>query len=165
MNTLQEYAEVFERLGLTELHAEDGDKKLTLRRDPGPTGAAFTGQSGDAAQYCGVGVEGASRNNGADAAQNESVNSSTSGTVATPGRDPVKQGDIIKAPLLGIFHTAGGGRQIAVGDRVSRGEAVCTIEAMKMMNEVTAPRDGVIAEILADEGAIVEYHQNIIVLG
>ena len=154
MNTLQEYAEVFERLGLTELHAEDGDKKLTLRREPYAAGEACTGQSLDAAQQKGV--------VGNEDFQNDGE------TAVTLGKEPgstVKQGDIIQAPLLGIFHASGKGRQISVGDRVSRGEAVCTIEAMKMMNEVTAPRDGVIAEILADEGALVEYHQNIIVLG
>ena len=48
--------------------------------------------------------------------------------------------------------------------QVRKGEALCTIEAMKMMNEVTSPRDGVITEILVSEGALVEYHQELFVI-
>lgn len=147
MNTLQEYADVFERLGLTELQAEDGERKLVLRKEP------CAGRNAASAKSEGTAVTGPSEGAGVAARPAE----------AETGNAP-RQGDIIKAPLLGIFHATGNGRTVSVGDHVSRGEAVCTIEAMKMMNEVTAPRDGVIAEILADEGALVEYHQDIIVL-
>lgn len=46
-----------------------------------------------------------------------------------------------------------------VGDSVKKGEVVCIIEAMKLMNEITATVDGVIAEILIDNESIVEYNQ------
>ncbi|MBP2100673.1 acetyl-CoA carboxylase biotin carboxyl carrier protein [Enterococcus rivorum] len=49
-----------------------------------------------------------------------------------------------------------------VGDTVKKGEVICIIEAMKLMNEITSTADGVIAEILVDNESIVEYNQPLI---
>ena len=50
------------------------------------------------------------------------------------------------------------------GDRVSAGDEVCVVEAMKMEHTLTAPRDGVVGEVLAAEGAQVEAHAALIAL-
>ena len=46
---------------------------------------------------------------------------------------------------------------VTVGDRVKKGDVVCIIEAMKLMNEITAEQDGTIVEICAQNGQAVEY--------
>ena len=66
----------------------------------------------------------------------------------------------IRAPLVGTFYTAPSPDQppfVQPGDRVSRGQAVCLMEAMKMMSEVTAPWDCVIEDVLAANGTLAAY--------
>ncbi len=48
---------------------------------------------------------------------------------------------------------------VSVGQRVSKGDTVCIIEAMKCMNEIQAEADGVITAVLANNGELVEYDQ------
>jgi acetyl-CoA carboxylase biotin carboxyl carrier protein len=48
---------------------------------------------------------------------------------------------------------------VAVGDTVKKGDVLCIVEAMKLMNEITAEEDGVITEICAENGQVVEYGQ------
>jgi len=59
--------------------------------------------------------------------------------------------DAVLAPIAGRIVAL----KISVGQRVSKGECVCVLEAMKMANEVAAPKDGVVKEILVSEGAVV----------
>ena len=71
----------------------------------------------------------------------------------------------VKAPLLGIFHRApapGEAPFVEEGVSVKKGDVLCIIEAMKMMNEITAGYDGVITEICAKENEIVEYGENLL---
>lgn len=75
--------------------------------------------------------------------------------------------DYVKAPLVGVFYEAASPEQdpfVKVGSRVSKGDTLCLIEAMKMMNEVTAPKDGVIKEILVENGDMVEYDAPLFVI-
>lgn len=69
-------------------------------------------------------------------------------------------GIVVKAPLVGTFYRASSpdvAPFVTVGDRVKKGQTVCLIEAMKMMNEIAAPADGVVEEILAENGEIVAF--------
>ena len=71
-------------------------------------------------------------------------------------------GRTINAPIVGVFYTApspDSAPYVAVGKRVRKGDTVCIIEAMKCMNEIQAETDGVIAEVLAVNGELVEYDQ------
>lgn len=67
-----------------------------------------------------------------------------------------EQGKDIRSPLVGIFHRAG---DIGVGSQLKKGDIVCMIEAMKLMNEVTMPEDGEIYFMAAEDGDMVEYDQ------
>jgi len=53
---------------------------------------------------------------------------------------------------------------VRAGQRVREGQVVCVVEAMKVLNEVTAPADGVIAQILVDNDQPVEYGQELMIL-
>lgn len=66
----------------------------------------------------------------------------------------------ICAPLVGTFYAASSPDQspyVQVGEPVKKGQTVCLIEAMKMMNEVTAPCDCIIREIVAQDGELLEF--------
>ncbi len=66
----------------------------------------------------------------------------------------------VTSPMVGVFYTAPAENSepfVKVGDRVRKGDTLCIIEAMKLMNEITADQDGEIAEICAVNGQVVEY--------
>ena len=54
---------------------------------------------------------------------------------------------------------------VSVGKQVKKGDTVCIIEAMKCMNEIQAEEDGVIAEVLVNNGDLVEYDQPLFTIG
>ena len=68
----------------------------------------------------------------------------------------------LKSPMVGTYYGApepGAKPYLAVGDRISKGQIVCIIEAMKIMNEIESEFDGVVKEILAQNAHPVEYGQ------
>ncbi|MBE5871028.1 MAG: acetyl-CoA carboxylase biotin carboxyl carrier protein [Lachnospiraceae bacterium] len=73
-----------------------------------------------------------------------------------------ENGEAVKAPLLGTFYRAPSPEAdpfVKVGDKVQKGDVVAMIEAMKLMNELVAPRDGVVKEICVEDGELAEYGQ------
>jgi acetyl-CoA carboxylase biotin carboxyl carrier protein len=80
---------------------------------------------------------------------------------------PEETGHIVKSPMVGTFYRSSspGAKPFAeVGDVVKAGQAVCIIEAMKIMNEIEADKDGVIAKILVENGKPVEYGQPLLII-
>ena len=66
----------------------------------------------------------------------------------------------VNAPMVGVFYVApspGAEPFVKKGSRVRRGDTLCVIEAMKLMNEVTAEVDGEIVDVCANDGDLVEY--------
>lgn len=66
----------------------------------------------------------------------------------------------IKSPIVGVFYAAPAENAepyVTIGDRVKKGQTLCIIEAMKLMNEISAEDDGVISEILVTNGQVVEF--------
>jgi acetyl-CoA carboxylase biotin carboxyl carrier protein len=71
------------------------------------------------------------------------------------------------APMVGTFYAAsspGAAPYVQVGDRVSEGDTLCIIEAMKMMNQIEADISGVVKSIRLQSGEPVEYGQTLIVI-
>lgn len=66
----------------------------------------------------------------------------------------------VRSPIVGIFYAApaeNADPYVVNGDRVRKGQVLCIVEAMKLMNEITAEEDGVIVEVCATNGQVVEY--------
>lgn len=66
----------------------------------------------------------------------------------------------VKSPIVGVFYAApteNAAPFVSLGDRIEKGQALCIIEAMKLMNEICADESGVISEILVTNGQVVEY--------
>ncbi|MCE5344124.1 MAG: acetyl-CoA carboxylase biotin carboxyl carrier protein [Eubacteriales bacterium] len=71
----------------------------------------------------------------------------------------------VKSPMVGVFYAAPSPEAkpfVKVGDMVEKGQIVCLIEAMKLMNDITAPVSGRIVDICAQDGAVLEYGQTIL---
>lgn len=84
-----------------------------------------------------------------------------------PAATPEDDGYEITAPMVGTFYTAaspGASPYVQVGDRVSAGDTLCIIEAMKMMNQIESDISGVVKSIRAQNGEPVEYGQTLIVI-
>ncbi len=85
----------------------------------------------------------------------------------TQASAPQPTGKTIKAPMVGVFYQAASPEAepyVTVGKAVKKGDTVCIIEAMKLMNEIQAEEDGTIKEILAKNGDIIEYGQPLFVI-
>ena len=79
----------------------------------------------------------------------------------------ISSGNWVKAPLVGTFYTKANPDAkpyIIVGQSVKKGQVLCLIEAMKVMNEIKADCNGVIKEIKGVDGKMVEFNQDIILI-
>jgi|SRR2546421_8638270 len=88
---------------------------------------------------------------------------------STPGEAPTSlEGHIVKSPMVGTFYRSGspGAKPfVEVGDTVKAGQPICIIEAMKLMNEIEADKDGVIKAIMVENGQPVEYGESLMMIG
>lgn len=75
------------------------------------------------------------------------------------------EGDVVESPLVGVAYLAAGPDKpafVTVGDQVKKGQTLMIIEAMKVMNEVPAPKDGVVTEILVQNEEMVEFGKGLV---
>ncbi len=87
--------------------------------------------------------------------------------VAAVQAPPVATGHVVKSPMVGTFYRSaspGGEAFVQVGSTVKEGQAVCIIEAMKIMNEIETDSPGTIREILCENGQAVEFGQPLFVI-
>lgn len=78
-----------------------------------------------------------------------------------------KDGNIVKAPMVGTFYAKSSTTAdpfVEVGSKVKKGDTLCIIEAMKLMNEIESEFDGEIVEILVKDGEMVEYGKPLFII-
>ena len=102
------------------------------------------------------------------------VNAPTAAPVAaapaaapTPPAEAAITGHVVKSPMVGTFYRASnpGAKPMAdVGTTVKKGQPVCIIEAMKIMNEIESDVDGTVTKVLVDNGQAVEYGQPLFII-
>ncbi|MEE4275874.1 MAG: acetyl-CoA carboxylase biotin carboxyl carrier protein [Thermoleophilia bacterium] len=141
---VKDILEMVEESGVDEVTIEEGPLKVTVRKAgvaaaPAPEAPAAAPAPASAGTATAVAVPGG---NGSQA-EADGYHVVRSKWVATFYRSP--------APGAPTF--------VNVGDRVAAGQTLCILEMMKMMNELTADIDGVVREILVDDGATVQYGQ------
>ncbi|AEJ02492.1 acetyl-CoA carboxylase, biotin carboxyl carrier protein [Nitrosomonas sp. Is79A3] len=94
----------------------------------------------------------------------EAANANESAVVE---KNAIPDGHIVKSPMVGTFYRAaspGASAFVEVGQRVKEGDTLCIIEAMKLLNEIEADKDGVIKAILLENGQPVEYGEPLFVI-
>ena len=87
---------------------------------------------------------------------------------ATPAAPAVPEGHIVKSPMVGTFYRAsapGAAPFADIGKSVAKGDTLCIIEAMKLLNEIESDFEGTIKQILVENGQPVEYGQPLFVIG
>lgn len=76
-------------------------------------------------------------------------------------------GHIVKSPMVGTFYESPSPEAdpfVVVGSNVNKGDTLCIVEAMKIMNQIEADKSGVISEILIKDAELVEYNQPLFVI-
>lgn len=79
-----------------------------------------------------------------------------------PTKVESEEGEQILSPMPGTFYSASSPespKYVNIGDKISKGDTLCIVEAMKIMNEIEAEKDGTIKSILVENGQPVEYNQ------
>ena len=91
-----------------------------------------------------------------------SMVSAVSGKKTVETKETEQEGFLVKSPLVGTFYAApaeDAAPYVTVGDSVKKGQIVAIVEAMKLMNDIECDFDGTVAEILVENGEMVEYGQ------
>ena len=81
---------------------------------------------------------------------------------------PIKLNNSVKSPLVGTYYASNEPNAnpfVKVGDKVKKGDVLCIIEAMKVMNEICANKDGFVEKILVEDGSMVQFDQDLILIG
>ncbi len=146
LRKLKKLIDLVQESGIAELEITEGEEKVKIVRG---------GQVEIAAVDAPASVGGAAA----------AVPAPAQGPAAAP-EAPAPEGHAIKSPMVGTFYRAASPDAdpfVDVGDTVKAGQTVCIIEAMKLMNEIEADRDGVVKAILVENGQPVEYGEPLIV--
>lgn len=101
------------------------------------------------------------------AALSNAAASNAVGAAASPDAELGAGGNIVKSPLVGVFYAApaeDAEPYVSVGDTVQKGQILACVEAMKLMNEIESEYDGVVAEILVENGQGVGYGEPLFVI-
>lgn len=149
---MKEIIELFEDSNLTEISVSQNDYQVTLKKNSGskrsPRIANEIQQRVDEA-----------KGEGADRDKQEKHPSELEES-AEVGDEEV----FVTSPIVGTFYRSPSPDDppyISVGDEVSEGDTVCIVEAMKVMNEVKANKDGEVVEVCVEDGDPVEYGQEL----
>jgi acetyl-CoA carboxylase biotin carboxyl carrier protein len=141
---VRELADLLTEGNLTEIEVADGDRKIKVRRDLMPAAAPATApKSSEMPQPI----------------------------TAPPMHGETAIGDIdgesVRSPMVGTAYLTpepGADPFVKVGDTVKAGDTLVIVEAMKVMNPITAPRGGVIKQLLVENGQPVEFDQPLVLL-
>lgn len=144
--------ELLEESNISEIEIQEGEESVRISRHP--NGATWQPQP--MPQY----------------AQHPGYAPSASAPSTAPASEAEPQGtsyrgEAVNSPMVGTFYRSpapGAKSFVEVGDSVKQGDTVCIIEAMKMMNQIEADRDGVVEAILVEDGEPVEFDQPMIVI-
>lgn len=98
--------------------------------------------------------------------QQSSGGEQTSATESKKDEQP--DGEVVKSPIVGTFYRApspDADEFVKVGDQVEKGQTLCIVEAMKIMNEIESEFSGEVKKILVENGEAVEFEQPLFIIG
>jgi len=140
---VRELAELLAATGLTEIEVEDGERKIRVVRQPAPVVASVAAPAAPLA---------------APTATSVPIEAAAPAAAAV---------DAVKSPMVGTVYLAaepGAANFVSVGQNVKVGDILLIVEAMKVMNQITATKAGTVQAVLVDNGQPVEYDQPLVVI-
>jgi len=154
LRKLKTLIDLVETSGIAELEIQEGEERVRITRTVAPSPAMYFPAGAQAAPAVAAPVH-------APAAPVGSVPNADAPASHAP------EGHLVKSPMVGTFYRAGspGAKPfVEIGDTVKEGDALCIIEAMKLMNEIESDRAGVVKAILVENGQPVEFGQPLFVI-
>jgi acetyl-CoA carboxylase biotin carboxyl carrier protein len=142
LRKLKKLIDLVQESGIAELEVTEGEEKVRISR-VGQVAQAFVPMPG-----------------GAPVALPSAQPAPTAAAAAVPAAEEKVEGHIVKSPMVGTFYRSpspGAKAFVEVGDRVSPGDTLCIIEAMKLLNEIEADQGGTVKEVYVENGQPVEY--------
>lgn len=142
---IRELAKLLDETGLTEIEVEQKGLRLRVARQPGITNVAAVSP-----------------------ALPQTIPAASA--AASPGlasAQPEQHPGVVKSPMVGTAYRApepGGMPFVDVGSKVTAGDTVLIIEAMKTMNQIPAPRSGTVTQIFVEDGHPVEYGEPLMII-
>ena len=160
IDEIMELMKAMEQNDLTAFDYKEGNMQLSLRRGGAaePMASFLTGEGTEIVRPADLTVP----DKAVAEAASESGANEPAGAEASDKAAGVTGGNIVKSPLVGTFYSSPSpddAPYVSVGDTVKKGQVLGIIEAMKLMNEVESEFSGQIAEILVENGEVVEYGQ------
>ncbi len=149
LRKLKKLIDLVEESGIAELEVTEGEEKVRIVK----RGVQATGQFVSAP---------------APQAAPSPAHPAVPAPSAPEAEEALPEGHVVKAPMVGTFYRSpspGAKTFVEVGDSVKKGQTICIIEAMKLMNEIEADIDGVIKAALVENGQPVEYGEPLFVIG
>ncbi|HXV11182.1 MAG TPA: acetyl-CoA carboxylase biotin carboxyl carrier protein [Burkholderiales bacterium] len=145
LRKLKTLIDLVQQSGIAELEITEGEERVRISRSL-PAGVP---QAGAPAQ-------------GVNAAPAAPAAAAAAEAAAAP------EGHVIRSPMVGTFYRSsapGAKAFVEIGQAVKAGQTLCIIEAMKLLNEIEADRDGVVRAVLVENGQPVEYGEPLFILG
>jgi acetyl-CoA carboxylase biotin carboxyl carrier protein len=146
---VRELAELLSTNDLNEIEVEDGDRKIKVRRDAPTAYVAAPAMAAPAAPVA-------------------AAPAAAAPAAAPAGAEEDVGGEAVKSPMVGTAFLSpepGAKPFVSVGDTVKAGDTLLIIEAMKVMNPITAPKAATVKRINVTDGQPVEFDQPLVVLG
>ena len=145
---IKELLGIMDDAELTALRYDDGSVKIELERNQSKASAATALMAERVRDLINAGGAGQP--------------STIEGAASAPVAAAEDTDTIVRSPMVGTFYAGPSPDEdpfVKVGQEVLTGQTLAIVEAMKMMNEITAPAPGIVTEILAANGAQIEYDQ------
>ena len=156
LRKLKKLIELVEESGISELEIAEGEEKVRISK------AVTSAPDYAWAQHLQANAMPLPQGQTQVVAETSSAESQTA-----DDKDAVPDGHVVKSPMVGTFYRApspGASPFAEVGQTVKVGDTLCIIEAMKLLNEIEADKNGVVKAILVENGQPVQYGEQLFVI-
>ncbi|PJD98344.1 MAG: acetyl-CoA carboxylase, biotin carboxyl carrier protein [Parachlamydia sp.] len=162
LKKIKELIAAMGRSDLKELFLKEGDFELRLER--GTSGTYYRGEFENSENFV-PSHEGFYQRSARGLSKGGDIPSSLQAPISEEQKPEAAPGIYVKSPMVGTYYSSPAPDEppfVKVGDTISKDTVICIIEAMKVMNEVKAGVNGVVAEILIENGQPVEFGTKLI---
>ncbi len=167
MQEINRLIQTFSDHGLTCLELEEGNMRIAIKKEPYQVQQISTAVPVRTA----TDTSAAGQTAFTDTVLPETCKETSESADQAAGSESkaeAKNQSVIIAPLVGMFYHSASPEDapfVKEGDPVKKGQVVGIIEAMKLMNEITSDADGIVKEVLVENGQVVEYGQPLFTIG
>jgi acetyl-CoA carboxylase biotin carboxyl carrier protein len=140
LRKLKKLIDLVQESGIGEIEITEGEEKVRISRQSSGAPVIMAGSAG----------------------QPVPIAAPAAGVAPAPAAEPEAKGHTLKSPMVGTFYRApspGAPAFVEVGQAVAKGQTLCIIEAMKLLNEIECDQSGTVKAILVENGQPVEYGQ------